>query len=189
MDIKKNIFLTGNINVGKSTILKKIIKELKIKTSGFLTLPYIKQGELLGFYIKSLIDESEMLDYNKIYFIGRKSLNDRWEAYPEIFDSIGVRILKDSLKSKKDVIIMDELGFFETNALKFQEYVFRCLDSHKIVFGVVKPAKTVFLNNIRYRDDVLILEINKENRDNQYKKIKSIFEEVLKCHLFGTSII
>ena len=51
----KNIFLSGEINVGKSTIIQHIIKSLNIsreEIGGFYTRAYVEKGVLRGFYKK-----------------------------------------------------------------------------------------------------------------------------------------
>ena len=39
---------------------------------------------------------------------------------------------------------MDELGFFESEALNFQKQVLKCLASPIPVLGVIKPLSTPF---------------------------------------------
>ncbi|WP_183108850.1 nucleoside-triphosphatase [Thermohalobacter berrensis] len=172
-----NIFLTGKIKVGKSTILNKVLNKLKIIPSGFKTLPFKEKQEIKGYYIKSNLDDSNTS--NELHIIAKKNKNNNWNIQHSTFDVIGVEILKNSLKAENNVILMDELGFFESKSLKFQDYVFKCLDSEKIVLGVIKPIRTSFLNKIRNRQDTIILHININNRDKQFEKVEDILNNIL----------
>ena len=60
---------------------------------------------------------------------------------------------------------MDELGFFENDAARFQEAVFRVLDADKPVLGVLKQKDTPFLRQVRHREDVIVYEIREDNRE------------------------
>lgn len=169
-----NIFLTGERGVGKSTILNKGIDELKIKPTGFRTLPFYTNGELHGYYMDGLTVESRA---NK-QFISKRNGNS-YRAIIETFENFGVNILRDSLNSSSDIILMDELGFFENNAFNFQRRVFDCLDSNKLVIGVLKKANSPFLNSIKERKDIILIEIDIDNREEKYQEFINAFLKVL----------
>ncbi|MCK8827287.1 nucleoside-triphosphatase [Natroniella acetigena] len=175
----KNLFLTGEIKVGKSTILEKVVTDLELKVAGFKTLPYIDEKELQGFYIESMIQKQKMDSSIQDSLIAYKENDYRWTALIETFKTEGVEILKASLQSTEKVILMDELGFFESEAQQFQDYVIQCLDSDKVVIGVIKPLKIEFLDRIRQRRDMKIIEVTLQNRDQAYEKFKSLLKEVV----------
>ncbi len=64
-------------------------------------------------------------------------------AVTETFEDLGVRILQDCLKSKPDLIIMDELGILEAEAKTFQDYVRKCLASDIPVLGYQSQAESI----------------------------------------------
>lgn len=171
-----NILLTGQIKAGKSTILNKSIQKLNLSPTGFKTLPYLINNEVTGFYITDSLSSATQNAYS---LIGKKKHDGKWSSIPDTFNIIGTQILNKSLNSNKKVILMDELGFFETKALTFQEYVFNCLNSNKIVIGAIKPIHTTFLNQIRNRKDIIIIEVNIDNRQKQYHHFKNILKEML----------
>ncbi|NLM43911.1 MAG: hypothetical protein GX201_07875 [Clostridiales bacterium] len=170
----KNIFITGNIKVGKSTLLQNVIGELQGTIAGFKTLPIMKDELRLGFIIAPW-------EYNEEKLHGRyiaKHLSDgNWIIFPKVFDTFGVKILYESLNKNPSLIIMDELGFFESHSFAFQKRVHLCLDSPITVLGVIKPVETPFLNSIRERKDVLILEISESNREDQKKLLIELYRK------------
>lgn len=173
----KNIFLTGPNNIGKTTVINQVIKRLNLNETqfaGFNTLPYIKNKELKGFYIEPI---------NYPYYIPDKgnrligySIKEKWIPVKETFDKYGVRILNYCLKSPANLVIMDELGFFEMQAIKFQYKVFDILSSSKSVLGIIKPISIPFIDTIRNRDDVEIFEVTSLNRDDLSNKISKIMK-------------
>lgn len=80
--------------------------------------------------------------------------------------------------SDSKYILMDELGFFEKDSYFFQEKVNQVFDSDKVVIGVIKKRDNPFLNKIRERSDVEIIEITLENREEMYKLFAEKMEEV-----------
>ncbi len=160
--MSNNLFLTGRIHIGKSTLINKIIHSISGQVCGFRTLRYYKGKELKGFYIEGF-NKNERVKEDLL--IGKCLDDNSWIGIPSTFDQYGVEILKDCLNRKPDCIVMDELGFFENEAFKFQKIVIHLLNSSIPVLGVIKEADTPFLNVIRSRQDSLIFTITEENRD------------------------
>jgi nucleoside-triphosphatase len=172
----KNIFLTGPRQVGKSTAIRKALANFNnLDLRGFKTLPVFEKEVLTGFILESL----NPADTYPQPYVGRQKANGFWQAVPQTFEEFGVKILKEALAAKPDLILMDELGFFESEALNFQKQVLKCLASPIPVLGVIKPLSTPFLKAVRSSPGVLILEINKENREDKYQELVKHLEEVL----------
>jgi nucleoside-triphosphatase len=91
-------------------------------------------------------------------------------------DEIGVAAVREALE-KKDIIVIDEIGKMELFSKKFKEVVIRALDSQKKVVGVIHTADQPFLNAIRKREDVRILEVTGENNEEIFGRIRSLLEE------------
>lgn len=161
-----NIFLTGNIHVGKTTLINKILKGLSINDiKGFRTSRYYKKNHLEGFYLESVLDDG--ININDV-FIGKCINKNSWVSIPFTFDEYGVQIIQNCMDEPPDLMVMDELGFFENEAFEFQQKVREVLDSQIPVFGVLKQKETIFLNELRSRKDVEVYTITAENRASIY---------------------
>lgn len=171
-----NIFLTGDLQVGKSTIINQAVDSLQINIGGFTTCRYYEQDQLIGFYMASLNSNSKNKEQPFVGYCNNQSRT----AVPDTFDHFGVSILEECLEQKPDLIIMDELGFFETEAYKFQKTVKKCLSSEIPVLGVLKKADTVFLNSIKERKDLILLTTTPDNREDIAHKVHLLLEEILK---------
>jgi nucleoside-triphosphatase len=161
-----NIFLTGNPGSGKSTIIKKLIEQMDCSIGGFIENKIFEYNKTV-FEIASLSDGLRGV-------IGETSGLKNTRINPSIFETLGIKILSDSLKDS-DVIIIDELGFFESSCKKFIMSVNKALDSKKPVIGVLKKYDSDFLNSIKNRNDTYIIEVTEENRDDAlYETLKAV---------------
>jgi len=165
----KHIFLTGDKQVGKSTVILKTLALLNETIGGFRTLGtnYLEDGssDVVIFPANSTPEHGHRIAH-------RTSTGN--SVYPEIFDEFGSFFLKQPA----DFILMDELGYMESNAEKFQQTVFETLDGTIPVLGAIRNKETPFLNAVRSRNDVIILTVNKNNRDFLPRKLVYFFNNV-----------
>ena len=176
----KNIFLTGDIQVGKSTAIFNFLEKYVSKSeriSGFKTKPFYENGFLKGYYIESQLnpmisDITENMVGINIAFGSRKHCY----GVTEVFEKKGTLILHESLKIPNSIILMDELGFFEKDAVQFKDQVHRALNSTHKVLGVLKERKNDFLDSIVSREDVKVIRVTLENRDDIVNEINKYWE-------------
>jgi len=173
--MNRKIFLTGERQVGKSTIIQKILAGYRGEVCGFQTLPEMEPYR--RFYIKGVHKHRTSTEK---HYIDERTNDGKTVAIPETFDVYGVKILEHCLKSSPSIILMDELGVFENQALLFQDMVYQCLDSDIPVIGVIKAKSSPFLNKIKLRPDVTLFHITKDNRDREYENILSAFHQIIK---------
>lgn len=160
-----HILITGERNVGKSTIVEKIMSRIDVQPTGFITRPHFDdQNKLVGFVMmEPSMNNKGKFEHNQI--IGHTGGVD-WEACPETFDNYGVSLLETTMLQKNTIILMDELGFFESDAKIFQEKVMACLDQNEIqVIAVVKKAQSDFLDAIRSHPNAELYYVDHSNRD------------------------
>jgi len=156
------IAIVGEIGVGKTTLLNKLLSRFEEKPFGFKTQPIIEENTLKGFEIVDLdsLKKAKIGEFDKNFII--KPVTDG-------FETVGVEALRSAL-SKGNIIVMDELGFLESEAKNFKEMVFKVLESDKLVFYVVKAEQNEFLKaTLTYASRVFY--VNKENRDKLEKTI------------------
>ncbi len=147
-----HILLTGEIQVGKSTVIERFVKRHGIEAGGFKTFwRHETDGRTL---------------YLAPYMGGPCVAVARGErggilSFPGSFD-----VCCSFLKTDKPVIIMDELGVLERDAKLWHEAILKVFDSGAAVLGVIKPKKNDFLDKIRARDDVMIVPVDEDNRED-----------------------
>ena len=164
-----HIFITGNRQVGKTTILNKILNISKVKPFGFITKPFYDENNLLkGFNLQYISDFNTKKLENDI--IGYTDDGEKWFSCPEVFDNFANILIEDfekiQISKDKHIIIMDELGFFENEAFNFQKIILKILTQKAIpVLGVVKNADTHFLNKIKNHLNIELFNVDHNNRN------------------------
>lgn len=158
-----HIFLTGDIQIGKSTVIEKTIKALDIPVGGFIT-----------YFGKDRYDEERELymnaawlpkEYKKSLSITTFMKNAKPQPNSSAFDIAGVNWIRESRYFAK-ILIMDECGCFESQALKFQAEIFNCLNQDIPVLGVLKKiTEPSWLDKVKVHPKVEVITITKENRD------------------------
>jgi nucleoside-triphosphatase len=136
-----NIFFTGKKSIGKSYAVNKAIERLGVNVSGFKTFKeQIISGNLSKVYICD-VNRAKYFDMaNCVALIYDEKAP---AVLTETFNTFGVSCLQ---KSDSQIIIMDELGFLEKDAIEFGKAVRNCIESDKPVLGALrkdKPAQWV----------------------------------------------
>ncbi|MEG0713060.1 MAG: nucleoside-triphosphatase, partial [Niameybacter sp.] len=165
----KNIFITGDKGVGKSTLIEKLIVEndLEKQIGGFKTLPYYDVLVRKGFYLHSLLEvagNDQPISWQKD--------DVSCEPIACTFESLGVELLETCLRSDKPYVLMDEVGVLEREAYVFQNTVIKVLASHKIVIGVLKDKPHSFLQHIKGRSDTKVYTLEGSNFNQIFKSIQ-----------------
>lgn len=169
---KRHIFLTGEKQVGKSTVLRKVLKDRAY--TGFRTLPFELDGVKRGYTLHSLTDLPDGM--NDAPCVVRVNQN-RHAAVEPVFEGAGAAALTQALACDTPLILMDELGKVERRCECFLQAVRACLDSAHHVIGVVQRGDAPMQQEIRNRADVLCIEVTPDNRE----EIPAQVEEILRA--------
>ena len=160
----KSIFLTGEVQTGKSTVIQKVLLLLpSLVYGGFRTVSAapITKGAMLDVFIEKAWEETT---HDADHLVGSRLRKGLFIPHPEVFDAAGVEILA-SKPAGAALILMDELGTMENDSKLFQKAVMDTLDGPLPVIGVIKPKHTDFLDMIRTHPRSTIFEVTEENRD------------------------
>ena len=175
MENIRHIFLTGEKQVGKSTLWRKVLEQTGINPGGFQTLEYLINGTFRGYRLHGLGETPEQFgnDVPISVFLRRKL----HLPVPESFDIFGTELLQRAQETS-DYILMDELGIFERTAATFRQTVVDCLDGKCHVLGVLQKADDPFLAAILNRPDVLVYTVTPENRDTLVESLLSALKQL-----------
>ncbi len=161
-----HLFLTGEKQVGKSTLLQKWLKKTNARTAGFYTCKHASDDGHLYVHMLSASKKDTPGPDNILFDC--KNRNASMAA--ERFNLLGCTILEECRLS--DLIIMDEIGMMEADARQFQSRVISILDQDTPVLGVLRKENNIsFINNIAKRQDVRVIEVTLSNRDSLARQL------------------
>ena len=163
----KHIFLTGEIQVGKSTIIKKYLDaHPELRVGGFRTVWKSRWSEeKSSFHIVPAKEDVPLTEENCVGIRGGRWPNRIRENYPDVYDIVGVRLLETSKDC--DLILMDEIGPGENDAVEFHRAVLELLDGDIPILGVVQQKPGVLPDLVRAHPNVRVIAVTTENRDTQ----------------------
>ena len=156
-----NVFLTGEIQVGKSTAIKRYLSTRPtLALGGFVTVSRPLEEDTMGVYIQPPVFRED--DCTPEHLVGLRG--GRRGGIPETFDTTGVAILR--APGPFDLLLMDELGRMELRSPVFCQRVLALLDGDVPILGVVKPESNVLLDAVRAHPKTALLEVTEANRDS-----------------------
>lgn len=159
--------IVGARGVGKSTLIRKVLQELDVSVSGYITrkekaLDDPVHGSPIYFYEvgkPQAQTPDNLLGY---------CLNHHPEVHVEAFDRVSPKV---AAASYGDVILMDEVGFMESASERFSQAVFSHLEGEKPVIAAVKYNDFPYLEKIRSHPNCKCFYITEENRDELYHEV------------------
>ncbi|WXG40221.1 MAG: NTPase [Candidatus Freyarchaeum deiterrae] len=175
--MKVNLLITGLPGVGKSSLINKIIEEVRSRNRivGGVITPEVRDKNIrVGFLIVNLLtgeqDFLAKVDVRSRYRVGK------YGVIIENIQNIGVKGLIQAV-DKADLIVIDEIGKMELFASEFVVAVREAFDSSKPILGTIgKNVQHPFVDEVKKRKDVEILNLTRNNRDEVYQKV---FTEIM----------
>lgn len=164
-------FLTGEVQVGKSTIIRRWLQAHPgLRVGGFWTVPgAVGEGGGDAVHIVPAGGNPVLTVENRIMFRWGDWPNRTREFFPHVFDSVGVSLLRDD--GEKDILIMDEIGFTEDSAVLFQQAVLEKLEGDTPILGVVRALPGVLTDAVRAHPKSRIVTVTRENREEVLEQL------------------
>lgn len=172
-----HIFLTGPVQVGKSTILRKTLETLQITPGGFRTVSAadLPDGAMSVYLLPAGEEKPSMTEENRV---GIRKLARGIVKFPVRFERAGIAALQNAEGSR--LILMDEVGRMELDAAQFSARVLELLDGGTPILGVVqKMADTPLTNAIRSHPNVRVIEISADNREEKAREVLALARKEL----------
>lgn len=167
----KKILLTGRPGCGKTTLVKRVVKELALPAGGFYTEEMRERGSRVGFKIVSLEGKEAVLahvDFKTTQRVGKYGLDFSG------LETIGIEALRTALRARQ-LVVIDEIGPMEIRSRIFCDVVNEALDSSAPILGTITARSFQFTDTIKKRSDITLVEVRSENREGLVSKLSEQF--------------
>jgi nucleoside-triphosphatase len=163
-----NVFLTGAIGAGKSTMVQRLLSLYPEKpVHGFYTRKEPAGDD--GLARVTLHDARSPLRT----FTGGNCIatcsGDRVVVHRSVLETYGLALLSEL--SPGDLVVMDELGFLESDVPAFCSKVLTVLGYGCRVIGALRDCDTPFLRAVRQHPSTRLYRVTPESRDTLFEQI------------------
>ena len=155
------IFLTGAVGAGKTTVIRRCLENYHGPIGGFRSYKTPREGTVADIW---LAEAQNPEIRHRVAHIE----NGRREVWPQVFDAAGTAMLKKITANTPGIVLMDEIGFLESQAPLFQKEIVRILALDIPVLGVLRTMEEPppFLAQLHARQDITKLWVDDETRDD-----------------------
>jgi len=201
----KKLFIRGKSRTGKSRLIKSLIEPYLDHVGGYFCQRIYIGPLYRGFALKSFESaEGYVLDrcvkrlseVENIFLFSDEY--GKWHMKPEIFNDIGVDLIKKSVDDRKKLIVLDEIGGIELGCSSFMKEIVNLFNSNVPVIGVIKSDKNkaslknqinseeaLALNGYLDADracidnDIKILDIKAKNRSRVESELQAYIKKCI----------
>lgn len=174
--MNKHVFLTGEKQCGKSTIIRTVLDILSHEKgkdfffAGFKTFFLEHDTHCKTLYLTSY--RKQNVNSKHIVMTYKNGVT---QVFSEVFNALGVNILTESMQScinmhTPTLFVMDECGRFENNSLLFIQKIITFLNGHVPVLGVLQKNNCTrefsWHEMIKNHSQVSVLSVSKQNRND-----------------------
>lgn len=164
----KTLLLTGHPTIGKTTIIRKVIKSLGDQVGGFYIEEIFGAGGRQGFNLFTLDGQKAVVAHKDIR--GPKVLKiGRYGIDIQTLDTVGVAAIRRAMEDKK-IIIVDEIGKLVLYSPAFRETLMMAIFSPAIIFGSIIYTPHPEADAFKSLAQVTLWEVDKRNRDTMPEK-------------------
>jgi nucleoside-triphosphatase len=154
------VLLTGPPRSGKSTLIERIIARLDRPLAGFFTGEIKEHGRRVGFALKTLDGREGVLAR-----VGHESAHRVGPYGVNLADLDRLAVPSMRPDDPAALVIVDEIGKMECFSSRFRRAVIDLLDSEHDVLGSIALKGQTFIQKIKSRADVDLIEVTPANRD------------------------
>ena len=169
--MNRKVLLTGRPGCGKTTLVRRMVKELAQSAGGFYTEEIRERGLRLGFRIVTLDGKEDVfahVDFKTQERLGKYGL----DLSP--LETIGIEAVRKAVRAR-ELTVIDEIGPMEIRSAIFREVVNEALNSRAPLLGTITARPFPFTDAIKKRRDVTLIEIRGDNREQLVSELLDHF--------------
>lgn len=174
-----HLFLTGKVQIGKTTVVDKTIARLGVTPGGFRTYFGEDRRAPRHFLYMSCAARPRSFapDHAVAEFrLGADGAPTACQLLPR-FEELGLQCLEAA--PSYPIIVLDECGRLEQRLPAFRQRVLELLDGSTPILGVVREDAMGWLEGIRRHPRVQLIPVTEENRDRLPEELAAYFTALL----------
>lgn len=172
------ILLSGQSNVGKTTLVKKVIEHMNLEQSGFLTQRMLDQnGKNQGFQVSNFKGKSEVVAH-KSRIESDLVVGNGNKVDIEVVDNFCVNEIEKTFGNNQCILIIDEIGPMQAFSQRFIDIIKKILVTNIPILGVIVLDDKPWVKEIKNNDSVLILAVTELNREELIPPLVAIFNSI-----------
>ena len=163
----KNIFITGPPGIGKTSLIKRLIKDLgPLIVRGFFIEEIIENNVCKGFRVVTMELRDQILGH--VYIEGPHRMAG-FGINVEGFEKLVLPQLK--IAQEVDLYIIDEIGRMECLSGKFCEQVKQIMNSPIPLIATLAGSEIPDMFHLKNRKDVSVLQVTQKNKEHLWKNV------------------
>jgi nucleoside-triphosphatase len=178
--LKPLVLVTGKPGIGKTSILRRTIRELrnrKYEVGGMICSEVREGGVRVGFEIMDLSTGTRGWLAHVNQPTGPKI--GKYRVNLTDLEVIGVGAILDALRNV-DILAVDELGPMEFSSPAFSKALVKAVESSRPLIGTIHYGlKNPILDSIKNREETEIVKVNYKNRARLHNLIANKISEYL----------
>jgi nucleoside-triphosphatase len=164
-------FLTGKPGAGKTTLVQITVARMSsANMAGFYTAEIRSKGSRLGFELQGLDGTRRILahvDIKSRHHVGKYGVDT--EGFEQFLENL------ELLSPDIELIVIDEIGRMELFSTHFRRLIHDVLSSDKQVLASIALKGKGYIQAIKSRPDIHLIEVTKANRERLPDEIIEVF--------------
>lgn len=180
------LLLTGRPGVGKTTVIRAVLAHLGDRAGGFYTEEVREAGRRTGFRLVAVGRDVPSSGVLASVSISGPQRVGKYGVHLDDLERVGVASLRRALAEPRvSVLVIDEIGKMELFAASFREVVLEALASSKPVLATVMARPEPWVDGIKARSGVTVVEVTMANRQAMPDRILRWLESVQEAEPSG----
>jgi nucleoside-triphosphatase len=169
--VTRKVLLTGRPGCGKTTLVRRVVKEVAQSAGGFYAEEIRKHRERVGFKIVTL-DGKE----GRFAHVNCKTQQRLGKYGLDLsrLKTIGIDAVRKAVRPC-ELTVIDEIGPMEIRSAIFRDVVNEALNSRAPLLGTITARPFPFTDAIKKRRDVTLIEVRVDNREQLVSQLSDHF--------------